>query len=297
MSAVRADSSPVTPAVQVAPIREDDVHEVARFLHATLNDKVSVEAWVRTIVPPWEVQAPNHGFLLRAQGRVVGAYLALYSDRVVEGTARRFCNLAAWCVEEPFRAQGFRLARALLRQPGYEFTDLSPSGNVVELNRRLGFDTLDTTTALVPNLPIPGGAHGTRLVSQPDELERTLDGSSLRVYRDHRHPSGVIHLGLQNRDGTCYVIARKERRKGLPLFASIVHVSDQKVFQRGAASVYRHLLLRHGALMTLAELRVVGGRPSFSMLQREPRPRMFRSRELPASAIDYLYSEVTCVSW
>ena len=297
MSAVPAASSAATPTVHVAPIGPGDVDEVARFLHDTLNDKVSVEAWARTIVPPWEVPAPNHGFLLRAQGRVVGAYLALYSERAVDGVPRRFCNLAAWCVAEPYRTQGLRLVRAVIRQPGYEFTDFSPSGNVVELNRRLGFDALDTTTALVPNLPIPGRARGTRLVARPAELERALDESSLRVYRDHRHPWGVIHLALQNSEGTCYVIARKERRKGLPLFASIVHVSDQRVFRRGAPAVYRHLLVRHGALVTLAELRVVGERPALAVLQRAPRPRMFRSHDLSASAIDYLYSEVTCVSW
>ena len=285
------------PTVSIDPITDNEVDEVARFLHATLNDRVSVAAWMRTIVPPWEVAAPNHGFLLRAGDRVVGAYLALYSDRVVAGTPRRFCNLAAWCVEEPFRAHGIRLARAMLRQRGYEFTDLSPSGNVVELNRRLGFETLDTTTALVPNVPLPVLPSRARVVVRPDELERLLDEPSRRIYRDHRHPSGVIHLGLTTTAGICYVIARKERRKGLPLFASIVHVSDQRVFRAGAAALYRHLLLRHGALVTLAELRVVGVRPALSVLQRNPRPRMFRSSEVPASAIDYLYSEVTCVSW
>ena len=161
----------------------------------------------------------------------------------------------------------------------------------------LGFEALDTTTALVPNLPIPGGARGTRLLARPAELEEALDESSLVVYRDHRHPGGVIHLALQTSEGTCYVIARKERRKGLPLFASIVHVSDRRIFRCGGRAVYRHLLLHHGALMTLAELRVVGDRPALSVLQRAPRPRMFRSRDLSASAIDYLYSEVTCVSW
>ena len=44
------------------------------------------------------------------------------------------------------------------RQDGYHFTDLSPSGNVVALNRRLGFTQLDTATALVPNLPWPPAA-------------------------------------------------------------------------------------------------------------------------------------------
>ena len=54
-----------------------------------------------------------------------------------------------------YRLHGLRLLKAVLRQEGYHFTDLSPSGNVVGINERLRFRFLDTTTALVPNLPWP----------------------------------------------------------------------------------------------------------------------------------------------
>ena len=59
----------------------------------------------------------------------------------------------------------------------------------------------------------------------------------------------------------------------------------------------RHLLLRHGAVATLAEDRVVGHRPRLSFLLRSPRRKMFRSPDLEPAQIDYLYSELVCVSW
>ena len=46
-----------------------------------------------------------------------------------------------------------RLLRELLRQKGYVFTDLSPSGNVPAMNERLGFRHLDVSTRLVVNRP------------------------------------------------------------------------------------------------------------------------------------------------
>jgi hypothetical protein len=59
----------------------------------------------------------------------------------------------------------------------------------------------------------------------------------------------------------------------------------------------RHLLLRHGAVATLAEDRVVAHRPPLSSRLREPRRRMFLSPRLDPAHIDYLYSELVCVSW
>ena len=63
-------------------------------------------------------------------GRAGGVHLAFYSRRLINGTVEDFCNLGAWCVLETHRSQGIRMLRALLAQPGYSFTDLSPSGAV-----------------------------------------------------------------------------------------------------------------------------------------------------------------------
>jgi hypothetical protein len=226
---------------------------------------------------------------------VVGAYLAFYSEREVDGEVRRFCNLAAWCVLTEHRAQGVRLVRAMLGQRGYEFVDLSPSGSVVELNRRLGFEPLDTATSMVPNLPLPSRP-GIRIITDPAGIEAVLSGPDLQVYRDHRGAGAALHFVVSVDGAHCYVMARKDRRKGLPVFASLLHVSAPEVLARAGHAPYRHLL-RHRALVTLAEHRVVGSPPRLARRQAAPRPKMFRSRSLGAGSIDYLYSELTCVPW
>jgi hypothetical protein len=58
-----------------------------------------------------------------------------------------------------------------------------------------------------------------------------------------------------------------------------------------------HLLTRHGVLAMLAELRVVRHRPALSRPIGDTRRKMFRSADLPARDVDYLYSELTCLSW
>ena len=290
--------SSVSSAV-VRAIEDDDIGVVAEFLHANQSSRVGVEQWKRAMTPSWDENQPNHGFLLEDQGAVVGAYLALYATRPIDGQPEAFCNLAAWCVLPAYRHQGLRLLRALLAQPGYHFTDLSPSGNVVALNRRLRFEALDTATALVPNLPLPRlpGGGGMRLISDPHEVLDRLEGHERTLYEDHVGAAAAHHLALVRDRDACYVVFRRDRRKGLPLFASLIYVGNPALFEAGQQLVYRHLLLRHGIPFTLVELRVSRSRPRPAVMLRSPRPKMYRSPTLAADQIDYLYSELACVSW
>ena len=115
----------------LAPITAADVTVVADFLHANFNSRDSSSTWSRVMSVPWKVDAPNHGFMLREGQRVVGAYLAFYSDRLVAGRVERFCNLASWSVLPEYRFHSVRLLKALLAQHGF--------GERVRRHRRRSF--------------------------------------------------------------------------------------------------------------------------------------------------------------
>ena len=287
-----ADAGPV----DVAPIVLADVGQVAEFLHLNLNSRVSAAVWRDAMTRRW-VDAPNFGFMLRVGDEVVGAYLAFYSGRLIEGRVEKICNLGAWCVLDPFRSHGLRLLRAMLRQRDYTFTDLSPSGNVIGLNQRLGFTSLDTTAAVVPNLPWVSRRHRIVVTSDPVVVEGSLSGAELALYRDHADLAAARNVLIRAGDETCYVILRKDRRKLLPVFASILYVSNLDLFRRAARPFSNHVLTHHRLPVTLAELRIVGSRPPGSVLLPSPRPKMFKSSSVDADHIDYLYSELTNVAW
>jgi len=284
-------------AVLLRPIGRGDFADVGHFLHAHLNRRLSPADWAAAMEPSWTNVGPNHGFMLLQGGRVVGAQLAFYSERDSQNGLMRFCNVAALCVLPAYRAHSLRLLRALLSQPGYSFTDLSPSGNVRPLNLRLGFQVLDTTTALVVNAFAAIAPRSMQLTADDSVIAATFCGPGYKVFGDHREALGAHHLLLTDGARQCHIIYRRDRRKNLPLFATILHVSDPDLFARGRGEVFRHLLLHHAILFTLMELRLVRHRPRLSMLLRGHRPKMFRSTELGADAIDYLYSELTCVAW
>jgi hypothetical protein len=283
--------------LRLAPIEVADVPRVGRFLHAELNARVSADAWAQAMLAGRNDESPNLGFMLIDRARIVGACLAFYSDRTIAGRTERFCNLGAWCVTMEHRAQGLRLVRAVLSQPDFHFTDFSPSGNVVALNERLGFRHLDTTTALIPNINVQRSRAPVRIISDHEKIAAALSGNEKRLFRDHQHAAAARHLVIQVGPDSCYVIVRKDRRKGLPVFASIIFVSDPDVLRRSGGALFRHLLVRQGAVATLAELGVSRWRPPFSRLLSEPRPKMFKSPTLDPESIDYLYSELTWVAW
>lgn len=288
----------VADALRVAPITDADAARVAQFLHANLNTRVPAESWARAIHVPWAVEKPNFGFMLVEGDDVVGVQLAFYSERTIDGRREAFCNLGAWCVLPTYRFHSLRLLKAVLAQDGYHFTDLSPSGNVVDLNSRLSFRFLDTTTSLIPNLPWPTWPRRGVVSSDPEVIARTLTGRERELYRDHSSTSAARHLVLLRDREWCYVVFRKDRRKRLPLFASVLYVSNPDLFREMARPLARHLLLHHGALATLAEDRIVGSpRAGLSFRLRSPRRKMFRSSHLEPAQIDYFYSELVCVSW
>jgi hypothetical protein len=286
--------------IELAPIEAADVAAVAQFLHAHMNSRVPAAAWRAGMTVPWTADAPNYGFMLTAAGTTVGAYLAFYSERMIGDRPERFCNLGAWCVLPDYRLHSIRLLKALLDQDGYHFTDLSPSGSVIKLNTRLKFRSLDTATALMPNLPLPwlprpGGR--VKITSDPARIAGRLTGSQLALYLDHVDAAAARHLVLSRGGEDCYVIFRKVRRKNVPGFAFILHASDPALLRAGFGRLRLRLLLRHGALATLGELRTIGTRPRLSWMLGAPRPKMFRSATLEPAQIDDLYSELVCVPW
>lgn len=284
--------------VRVLPITDADAHRVAWFLHRELNERVALQDWMSAVATPWPVDKPNAGFMLVDDtDAVVGVYTAFYSERPVDGRTERICNLGAWCVLPEHRLHSVRLLKALLGQEGYSFTDLSPMEHVAGLNAKLGFRQLDAPVMIVPNLPLPSRAGPHVVTSDPREIEEILDGEDLRLYRDHLGAAAVLHVALQRGDERCYVVLRRETKKRLPVFATVLHVTDPHLLHALEGPFAWHLLRRLGIVAQLAEERVLRRRPRLVLTRGRPNRRMYRSDRLRPDQVDYLYSELTCVRW
>ena len=53
-----------TPSVALSPIADEQVDQVAEFLHRELNPRVTTEAWAEGIKVQWAADAPNRASCL-----------------------------------------------------------------------------------------------------------------------------------------------------------------------------------------------------------------------------------------
>lgn len=280
---------------EVSPITADDVDEVARFFHVELNPRVPVAAWRGLLQPPWAADEVERGVQLHVDGTRVGAYAAVVAPRRIAGSDLEVWNLAAFCVREEHRMHSIRLIRAILAHTGVVYTDLSPSGNVVAMNERLGFRHLDTATRCVLNTPI-APRRGIRVTTEPARLDAVLQGADRTVYRDHRAAAAARHV-LVERDGAyAYLVYRIVSRRRLRLFAAPLYVGGDRELLEAAWGPVRAHLSRRGLPFTFAEERVLGFARGLGVSLARPRPKMVRGA-VDDAAVDYLYSEMALLDW
>jgi hypothetical protein len=281
-------------AVSLRPITDDDRGTVARFLHEHYDPKVPVESFRGLFAANQSEARPNSGVMLVDGDDVVGAYVAYYSDRVVDGQVRRMCNLGTWYVLPSYRGHSFRMAKALLTQDGFHFLDLSPSEAVPALNKRLGFKYLPDRAVVLPALPWPWRAAS--ISSDPRVIQQALSGEELQLYIDHRHAPAARHVVLQHRGAVCYVVLRVVRRKGLPA-AIVLHASRPEMLRSMIHPFGGFAFLRHRVVAVVVELRWLDGTvPGGSIPIRLP-PKMLRSPTLGPGDVDYFYTELPYLNW
>jgi hypothetical protein len=277
------------------PIRDEDLPEFCRFLRENLSRERSAEEWAKAFAQDWCPGKPNNGFLIRHQGRIVGGIGAIYAERPVRGRLERFCNITSWCVLDAFRAQSMRLAMAVAAQPGFHFTDLTPTEVVSKTLQFLKFKPMNERHAIWPNLPWPRvRLGGIRVLSDPGEIGRLLATDDAKAYRDHRHLPWLRHLAVGLTDAWCYVVWKRTRLKGIT-GAVIIALSDAELFLRYQTALGNYLLVHHGLLYTRVESRLLPRLPTLCVELSGYRSKVFRSDTLTAADMSNLYSELVAL--
>ncbi len=279
----------------VEPIRDEDLPAFCRFLTENLSRERSAEAWADAFKHDWCSTKPNNGYLLRHEGRIVGGIGAIYADRLIHGRSERFCNITSWCVLDAYRAQSMRLAMALAAQPGFHFTDLTPTEVVSKTLQFLKFKPMNERHAVWPNLPWPfARMAATRVVADPDEIWRVLAPDDAKAYRDHCHLPWLMHLAVGRPGGWCYVVWKRTRLKGI-VGAIILALSNPELFLRYRLALSSHLLVHHGLSYTRVESRLLPRLPTLCIELSGYRNKVFKSDTLTVADMSNLYSELVAL--
>jgi hypothetical protein len=277
---------------ELVPITDAELPQFCEFLHRHLDPGKPPGSFQRALQQRWGMEPPNHGFLIRNGEGLVGGIGAIYAERELAGRRQRFCNITSWCVLEPFRSQSMRLLMALVNQPGFHFTNFTPTAVVAKSLQFLKFQPLDSDRAVLPNTPLANPA--VRVETDPDVVAQLLAPAARRLFDDHRRLPWLQQVAVGRAGAFCLVVFKRKRLKGLPS-AEIIAVSDRALFTRYHRAFGRHVLLRHGMVTTRIETRLLAGRPAFARVLSGYRPKMFRSDSLAAADIDNLYSELVAL--
>lgn len=273
------------PAIE--PVTDANLAEFSGFLYENLSRERTAAQWEDSLRVNWGGGRPNYGFLMRAGGPIVGGIGAIYACRKFGDRDEHFCNITSWCVLDAFRKQSMRLAMAVVGQAGYHFTDFSPTPVVGGVLRFLKFKPIDERQTVILNLPRPL-ARGT-IVSAPDDIAATLTGQSLRIYRDHSMFPWLKHLAVGDGERWCHMVYKRRMFKGWPS-AHVLHVGDPVLLSDTLGAVCSHMLSK-GMLSTHIETRHMLRKTWPTRIRSGFNAKLYLSKTLDASQIDYLYSE------
>jgi hypothetical protein len=277
------------------PITDADLPAFCRFLTEHLSSQRSPEAWSRAFQQPWYKDKPNNGFLIRQNGRIVGGIGAIYAQRPIHGRLERFCNITSWCVLDQFRAQSMRLAMAVAAQPGFHYTDFTPTEVVSKTLQFLKFKPMNERQAVWPNLPLPFGlVTAVRVVTDPALIARLLSPEDASAYHDHKHLPWLSHLAAGTGNRWCHVVWKRSRLKGIA-GAAILSVSDPKLFLRCRSAIGSYLLSRHALPYTRMESRLLPEVPRGCIELAGYRSKVFKSDTLQPQDMSNLYSEIVAL--
>ena len=270
----------------IEPVTDATLPEFSAFLEKNLDPGRNVPQWIAGFKQGWCTDQPNYGFVLRAEGVIVGGIGAIYADRIIRGERQRFCNITSWCVLDAYRQQSMRLAMAVIGQPGFHFTDFSPTKVVASSLLFLKFKPIDERQVVLFNLPLPGGG---RLRDGHDDIAAVLGGQALQDFEAHRHFPWLAHVALEADGRWCHVIWKRMKFKGFAA-ARVLYVSDRAVFAHALRRFGRYLVLR-GVLTTHVDFRVVPEASAPHAVRSGFNPKVYLSTTLEQQDIDYLYSE------
>jgi hypothetical protein len=286
------DPTPVQPSkIRCRQIAADDLEEVAALL-ARGFPRRDIRHWHRGLARLAEricpVGRPRFGFVLEADGILVGTLIMIHGTSPVAGDRTVRCNLSSWCVAPAFRAYAALMVHRATSSKDVVYFNISPAPWTVAILAAQGFvrynaDRFFAVPALVPDF------RRTRVETFTDAAPAGVaptDVEALRTARGRGCLSLLAHSGDEVLPFAFLPIVVK---RVVPA-ALVVHAPSCDAFARVAGALGRSLALRGMPLVIIDGDTPPGGVPG---LRRSGATPMYRKGPVAPAPWDLVESEWT----
>lgn len=277
----------------IRPAAASDLDAIAAYLSRALGeDAARPPAHYRRMLDyRWLAAKPDLGIVIEDGGQVRGFLGAIYSDRVIGGVARRFCNLTSVSVDASHRSYTLRAFNALLAPKDRTYTCFSANEAVSKILEFYKFHCAPAAKVIVaPVSGLAGLARRARVITDPAALDAELDPAQRTIARDHAHYRCAQLLVVAG-DRRCYTVAVR-RGRGVRAFADVLHASDPELLMASLPWLQVPMWRALRTVLIGIDQRWIRDRPRLSAVYTKLRPTHVRSPALAPGDIDALYSEL-----
>lgn len=242
----------------------------------------------------WDKNEGYCGYIMLDQDRAVGFLGLLFTERSINGSNCKFCNLTSWIVKEKYRSKSIFMLQPVLKLRSYTITDLTPSREVYLLLKRSGFEDLESCYRFIFPLPVPiRKKFDVSIITDTKSAAQKLGETDLQIFHDHQFDY-CYHIVMQTAQSKCYIVMTRMVRKSKPyLMARIHYISNIGLFKTHLNSIRMWLCSKFKVLAIVVDERFLDGKKIiFSKKLKLKNKPLFRSQELIKYDIDNLYSEL-----
>ncbi len=262
------------------------------------DDPFSKESdWKNLFNYKWSSEEEHFGYALIDGARIVGILGTMFSERVINGSVMRFCNLHSWIVEEKYRAKSLLLLRPILNF-NHTITDFSPSKRVISILKRLGFNELGSGLKILLPCASPVSNRDLdnfQITQDTQYIENKLNESDLKICHDHLSYK-CNHLLIYDKRYYCYLIYSKVVRHWMP-YCYIHYISNKDIFAKVDKAIRLYLLKKSHTRFLAVDSRLLPKiKLPFSFNFPLETCQLYKSPNLKPDQIDALYSELTLLN-
>ena len=297
--------------LSIQKVKAVNLPQIRQFLTARYTHDMTAQEITRLLDYRWQKEEDYCGYQLLAGETIVGFMGLIFSQRQLNGTTQKFCNLTTLYVEEDYRDRTFLLYRPVLGLREHTLLDLTPTRRVWMMGKRLGFRDLDAhLQVLLPfqvqattdkiaktgKIELPDQAE-LHISHDPTAIAPQLNTTQQLILQEHL-PYACQHLLVRSQDRYCYIVYSTFGRKNMR-YCYIHFISDVDFFAAYDRPIRGALLGRAQAVFGLVDARLIAEHElAWSCVYPVEAPKLykpsasFQASQLRPEHIDNLYSEL-----